>query len=278
MTGADTSKAMWKAKLALLLFSLVVVCGIAEIGLRLIGYRPPEVLTAGIRRTYRVEPNGEFVYRGYLDGMFSDFATPVKLNGRAFHDVEHKPERANPNAFRLMVIGDSYVAALSCPLETTFFRRLEAKLKKENPLGRGDYEVIACGRGNQAQEKEMHYVAQLAPVYAPDAILLLFFCGNDVMENWPPTFKDAGRFAEMYKKVVAPAKLAFFNKVFAFRHSRLNGLVGEALTTFYANHLHWFTGDLKKEDLISPELGVYRVPSTPSGSRPTRIPPNCWRS
>lgn len=265
MTAEPEKKsAGWKAKLGLLVFSSLFVAMIAEIGLRAIGYRPPDVLTPAMKKQYRMDqPGGEFHYRGYLDGMFSDFDTPVKMNSRAFHDVEHADARANTNAYRLMIVGDSYVAALSCPLETTFYRRLEEKLKKEKPFGDRDYEVIACGRGNQAQEKETKYVTQLGPVYQPDAVLLLFFCGNDFMENWPATFKDAGGFATMYQKVIAPKKIAFFNKVFVFRRSRFNGLIAEAATTFYANHIYWFTNELKKDDIVSPELGVYKTPLDP---------------
>lgn len=247
-------------KLGLILFGLLSVCVAAEVALRVAGYQPPEILTPAIGRTYRIQPNGEFVYRGYLEGMFSDFATPVKLNSLGFHDVEHRHERATPQTFRLMAIGDSFVAALSCPLETTFFRRLEAKLKKEDPLSRGDYEVIACGQGNQAQEKEAKYVATLAPVFKPDAVLLLFFVGNDFLENSPTTFKNAARFAAVHRRIVAPRKIAFFRNAFRLPRSRLNGLLAETLTSLYARHLYWFTDAVQRSDLIAPDLGAYRVP------------------
>lgn len=174
MTPAPPSRSRL-ARLALFLFSLLGTLAFIEVGLRIVGYRPPEILTADARKTYKIVPNGEFVYRGYLEGMFSDFATPVKLNSLAFHDVEHAPERGTPDTYRLMVVGDSYVAALSCPLETTFYRRLEAKFRAEKPAGRGGYEVLAFGQGNQAQEKELGYIEHFAPIYRPDAILLLFF-------------------------------------------------------------------------------------------------------
>jgi hypothetical protein len=257
----------WGGRLGLLVFGLIVVALLGEIGLRVIGYRPPEVLTTDIRNTYRIEPNGEFVYRGYLEGMFSDFSTPVKLNSLGFHDVEHRPERAATNTFRVMVVGDSYVAALSCPLETTFHRRLEARLNQEDPLGRGSYEVIAFGQGNQGQEKEIRYVTEYGPIYRPDRVLLLFFCGNDIMENSTDTFEAAARFARRYKTEVAPQKLAFFDRVFFFRRSRLNGLVAEAATTYYAGHLYRFVEGLTEADLVSPELGVYRFPPSPEWQR-----------
>ena len=260
----DKQNPAWKAKLGLLLFGLVFAAVLGELGLRLAGYRPPGIVTPGVKVAYRIEPNGHFVYRGYLTGMFSDFANPVKLNRRSFHDVEHPDQRAVPGAFRLLVIGDSYVDDLSCPLESTFYRRLEARLAQSNPLDRPAYEVIACGQGNQGEEKELRYITEFGPVFQPDAVLLLFFCGNDIMENWPETFHAAGRFGRHYVESIAPRKIAFFQHVFACRHSRLNGLIAEAATTFYADHLSWFEPGVKPDDLVSPELGVYHVPLDPA--------------
>lgn len=265
--GQDGKNKGWRARLGLLAIGFVLALAAAEAGLRLVGYKPPQVLTPADRKQYRIEPGAAFVYRGYLDGMFSDFATPVKLNSLGFHDVEHPAQRATTNTFRLMVVGDSYVAALSCPLETAFFRRLEQRLNEEDPFGCGAYEVLAFGQGNQGQERETAYVKRWGPEFRPDAVLLLFFCGNDFMENSAETFSEAGRFATTYKKTVAPRKLAFFDKVYVCRWSRLNGLVAAGATTWYARHLHWFTDSLKEEQLVSPELGVYRVPLAPEWQR-----------
>lgn len=263
MTPEPLPKAGLKARLGLFLFTLLATLALAETALRIIGYRPPEILTAEMRAACRIEPHATFVYRGYLDGMFSDFATPVRLNSLGFHDVEHAPARASASTFRLLVVGDSYVAALSCPLETTFFRRLEDRLNREDPLHRGRYEVIACGQGNQAQEKETAYVKTYGPMYQPDAVLLLFFTGNDFMENSPEIFREAGRFATLYKKTVAPKKIALYQRLFVVRGSRLNGLIATAVVNYYANHLWRFEKGLRKEDLVSPELGVYRTPLRP---------------
>ncbi len=246
-----------------------MLCGLlgaglaGEIGLRALGYRPPVILTPGIRAEYRIEPNGQFTYRGYLTGMFSDFATPVQLNSRSFHDVEHSDRRVVPGTFRLLVIGDSYVADLSCPLEMAFYRRLEAELNRVDPLGCPAYEVIACGQGNQGQEQERRYLAELGPVYEPDAVLLLFFCGNDILENAPATFRAARHFALRYQQGIAPRKAALYGRLRVCPRSRLNGLLAEAATTFYADHLNWFVPGLAAADLVSPELGVYRMPLDP---------------
>lgn len=236
---------------------------LAEVGLRILRFHPPEILTEQQVAGCGMVPGASFVYRGYLEGTISDFANPVTLNSEGFHDVEHRPERATAKTFRLMVIGDSYVAALSCPLETTFYRRLEARLKQQDPLGLGDYEVIAMGRGNQAQKKEIKYVTHYGPVYQPDAVLLLFFCGNDFMENSHETFLAASRFAKTYKTIIAPRKKKFHDRMCLIRNSLLNGLIADVATTFYADHLDWFDSSLQAADLVSPELGVYRVPLEP---------------
>jgi len=257
----------WKGRLALLLFTLVVTVGFAELALRLIGYRVPELVTASLRRTYRANPGAEFVYKGYLEGAFSDFANPVRLNDQGFHDVDHSLERTNARTFRVLVIGDSYVAALSVPLEQTFFRRLEARLNREKPLGCGNYEVIAMGRGNQGQEKELAYLRDPALAYAPDVVLLLFFCGNDIMENGAKTYKQAQVFAEHYKQDLAPRKEALFRRLMIVPGSRLNGLLAEVATMYYAKNLHRFVRGIRPEDLVSPELGVYATPPAPEWER-----------
>ena len=257
----------WTARLAarclLAVVSILLAAGAAEVILRLAGYRRLHIVGVEAGREMRMAPNAEFVYRGYLTGSFSDVENPVRLNGSAFHDVEHRPERAATNAFRLLVVGDSYVAALSVPLEQTFFRRLERRLQQEDPLCRGSYEVIAMGRGNQAQEKERAYIQQAVPLYHPDAVLLVFFCGNDIMENCPETFRQARNFARVYQSKIAPRKIAMYHRLLWIPGSRLNGIFAESVTSWYVRHLDRFVPGFDPGDLVSPELGVYAQPLAP---------------
>lgn len=269
---AKTSRALkWLARLAkrclLAGMSILLAAGAAEIGLRLAGCRRPRIVGDEVAREMTMAPNAEFVYRGYLPGSFSDVENKVRLNSSGFHDVEHQPGRAATNTFRLLVVGDSYVAALSVPLEQTFFRRLERRLREEDPLSRGSYEVIAMGRGNQAQQKERAYIKRAVPIYRPDAVLVVFFCGNDIMENCPETFSQARSFALAYQSQVAPRKIAMFHRLLWMPGSRLNGLFAEAAAAWYARRLDWFVPGLSSGDLVSPELGVYAQPLDPLWSR-----------
>lgn len=236
--------------------------GLCEAGLRLTGFQQPKLLAPQNGR-HEGGPGANFVYQGHMIGGFVDFANPVTLNTQGFHDVEHLDDRAKTNTFRLMIVGDSYVAALSIPLEKTFFRLIENRFARQDPLGCASYEVIAMGRGNQAQQKEIEYITKFAPRFRPDAILLLLFTGNDFMENSLTTFKAAADFGLRFQHKIAPAKFSCFNRCLCLPRSRLNGLVAAAVTSFYAMHLYWFRDDIRPEDLISPELGVYRLPLAP---------------
>jgi hypothetical protein len=236
---------------------------LAEITLRVVGYRMPVLLPDSVRAEYSVEPRARFVYFGYLPGEVEDFANPVELNGLGFHDRDYAAERPSATTYRIMVLGDSYVAAWEVALEQTFHKLLEARLDKEDPLARGSYQVIAFGQGRSAQEREIEWMREFAPVYRPDMILYLFFCANDFMENDPATFADASRFGERYIAKIAPRKMRFFKKLLLFPQLRLNGLFAEAMTKFYVEHMDRFDRAVSRADLESPELGLYRNPLPP---------------
>lgn len=235
----------------------------AELILRGIGFPMPRLLTDQGRRHDFTTPHAQFLYEGYLAGTFVDFSNTVTLNGEGFHDVPHAPARARPETHRTFVLGDSYVAALSIPQDLTFPRQLEARLRHADPLGHGDYEVIAIGHGNRAQLAQLHWLQRYGPIYKPDLVLLAFFCGNDFMENAPAIFARASAFARFYQDVVAPRKTAFFDRALLLPRSRLNGVLAEALTTWYAAHLDLFDHAIQADDLVSPELGVYHTPASP---------------
>ena len=232
----------------------------AELVLRRMGYAKPVLLDESIRDEYRVGPNGAFTYYGYLPGAVIDFANPVKLNALGFHDRNYAPARPSPTTYRLMVLGDSYVAGWEVPLEATFHKRIEARLTREDPLGRGSYQVIALGQGRTAQEQEIRWMEKFAPIYQPDAILILFFCGNDFMENDPAIFAKTSEFANRYIHRVAPRKNAFFHRMLLFPSLRLNGLFAEAATDYYVEHLDRYDPGISRADLESPELGLYENP------------------
>lgn len=248
------------ARLLLILFSMSFALVLGEVGLRMIGFRQPMILPLSVRETYAKDPHATFLYRGYLPGTFEDFENVVTLNQFGFHDRDYEMNRPTPDTFRVMVLGDSYVASLSCPLEDIFHKQIETRLRKENPLNRGGYEVIAFGVGHKSQQAELEWLQEFGPVYRPDIVLLVFFCGNDVMENSRSLEAKAQVFGERYMKEMLPRKQALFDRLMIFPHSRVNGAFAEALTTHYCENLYRVVPGMKEEDFISPEMGVYQHP------------------
>lgn len=245
--------------LALAAGSVLLVLLLAELGLRLAGYAMPRLLPASIRSTYRLEPGARFEYRGFLPGTFEDFANVVELNRLGFHDRDYAFARPLSDTHRVLVLGDSYVAAFEVPVQATFHKRVESRLRQQDPLQAGSYEWIALGQGNRAQEAQLQWLRRYGPRYRPDAVLLVFFAGNDVMENSASLFERAGRFGELYMREVVPRKSAFFDAALVVPGSRLNGLIAEVATQLYAANLYRFR-DLTAAQLTSPELGVYEDP------------------
>jgi lysophospholipase L1-like esterase len=236
---------------------------LVELILRVQGYRVPVLLSDRVRAHYRIAPNAEFVYLGYLPGEVEDFANPVKLNALGFHDRDYPVERPTPGTYRILVLGDSYVAAWEVPVADTFHKLLEARLHAEDPLRRASYEVIAFGQGRTAQETEIEWLRKYGALYHPDMVLLLFFCGNDFMENDAATFAAASRFGNHYIKEIAPRKIRVYEKLLLFPSSRLNGLLADAAAEYYAEHLDRFVPGISREDLEDPEIGIYRNPLPP---------------
>lgn len=251
---------------ALLLGALVAVASvglllaIGEIALRAAGYRPPVLIDPAVKGTYKFSPGGTFTYVGYRPGSPVEFRIPIRMNAIGFRDDDYPFERLHPDTYRVLVLGDSYVAAMEVEVRQAFHKLLEARLNAEDPLGRGSYEMIALGQGNRAQEAQLGWLSKYGPRYRPDLVLLVFFCGNDVMENSSTIFERARRFASLHQKKIAPRTLAFYRRLFRIRGSRLNGFVAERATTFYAARMHLFHDDITHDQLQSPDAGVYGIP------------------
>jgi hypothetical protein len=258
-----THRRRLSAGLALAFCATVFSILLVELVLRFQGYRVPMLLSDRARAQYHIQPNAEFVYLGYLPGEVEDYANPVKLNSLGFHDREYTVERPAPATYRILVLGDSYVAAWEVPVAETFHKLLEARLTAEDPLRRASYQVIAFGQGRTAQETEIEWLRKYGALYHPDMVLLLFFCGNDFMENDATTLAAASRFGTYYINEVAPRKIRLYQRLLLFPHSRLNGLLADAAAEYYAEHLDRFVPGVSREDLEDPEIGIYRKPLPP---------------
>jgi len=62
----------------------------------------------------------------------------IKINSKGLRDIEHLYEKPD-NIIRILILGDSYAAALEIPLEKTFPRLLEGLLNEQSDY---HFEVI----------------------------------------------------------------------------------------------------------------------------------------
>jgi len=75
---------------------------------------------------------------------------------------------------RVLVLGDSFVEAMQVDLDETFSARLEREL---------GIEMLNAGVSGYSTDNELRAFVGRGRAYAPDAVLLVFYVGNDVLEN-----------------------------------------------------------------------------------------------
>jgi hypothetical protein len=151
----------WAQKLGLLVLSIALSLGIAELFLR-----SRSSLELGYE--YR---NGAF--RGPRE-----FVTDKARNSLGYHDWEPGPRV--PGVRRILLVGDSYVAATFVSIPETVGKRLEAHLEAE---GSERVQVVSIGGPAWGQRQQLSALREHAPALQPDLILTLFLPFNDIRDN-----------------------------------------------------------------------------------------------
>jgi hypothetical protein len=166
----------WLRKLIAATFGLTVAIVIAEAALRMIGYSAPSFL--------RPHPLYGWLYKPQERGWFRlEGKAWSAINNRGFRDVEHTFEKP-ADVYRIVVLGDSYTAAQEVDFEETFSRIAERLLNEKN-AGR-KVEVINLGCSGYGTAAELLVWRNEGRLYHADLVLLAFFTGNDVTDNYPP--------------------------------------------------------------------------------------------
>ena len=147
--------------LGLALAALLMTAVVLEIGLRIL---PEEI------RGYRVAAS-RFV-------RATEFTRDRTANQLGFHDVEHLPGPSDKR--RVLLLGDSYVEAVSMTIPDTVGQRLEAELTSRSGI---EYEVISMGHGNLGQDAQYRWLKKSGEVYEPAIVVTLFMTLNDLIDD-----------------------------------------------------------------------------------------------
>lgn len=160
--------------LGAMVFGIVCALIFAEIGARVLAAQGviPSRMPADLFRTHAIgwtfQPNLNATIPS-ANGLIR-----VSFNRDGFRDERYAPARTD--ARRILVLGDSYVAALETPQENTFHTLLESASGSE---------VIAMGVSGYQITQEVLAYQEIGAAYQPDDVLLMLYIGNDLLGNMP---------------------------------------------------------------------------------------------
>jgi lysophospholipase L1-like esterase len=158
-------------KLLLLGFSLALALVLCEGALRVA--RPQDL---GIWRTTR---DGQITLRPGLDAWLPSFGTRVSTNALGFRDEPVSKAKA-PGAFRVIVLGDSFMEALQVPHEDSLPHRLGQILEAR---ANRSVEVLNAGVSGWGTADELVWLHRVGLDLAPDLVLVAMTLHNDVSDN-----------------------------------------------------------------------------------------------
>ncbi len=129
---------------------------------------------------YKTDPDsGLITYipnaTGYHGGVC--FLEKTKINSLGWRDDEFTVKKPD-NTYRIIVLGDSFAAALELPIEKTFHSLLEKKLGEK--FKDKNFEVISLGRGNTGTYYYYRYLKDFGMKYSPDLVILMSFVNDPV--------------------------------------------------------------------------------------------------
>jgi hypothetical protein len=184
----------------------------------------------------------------------------LTTNAAGFRDGAHAQAKA-PGAYRVVVLGDSFVFGSGVPQEATLTRRLAAH------LGPG-FEIVNLGVPGYGTDQELLTLRRWGRKLSPDLVLLGFFW-NDVMENASGriyglpkprfTLEDGRLVLHPVPGFSAPSTVARLD-AFLAGSSHLWSLLGRALSS--AGRA---VGDTPEERPVSVDLSLRNAPPSRAG-------------
>jgi lysophospholipase L1-like esterase len=175
-----------RARLLALLISTLFALLVAEAALRIVGVSYPNFYEPDPRRGWALRPgaSGWWTKEGHAW---------VQINGAGMRDEEH-PTAKPAGEVRVALLGDSCTESLQVPLEQTFGKLLEKELAAQCPAVAGKrVETLNFGVSGYGTAQELLTLQDDVWKYDPDLVLLAFYTGNDVRNNWRPLEQDDSR-------------------------------------------------------------------------------------
>jgi hypothetical protein len=166
--------------LLLVLFGILLACGLLEGAVRVLGMNPPTGEPAFFwqddeRFGWFHAPGAE----GWYFNPAGEYNAYARVNAAGLIDEEY-PEAKPDDVYRILVLGDSFTEGLRIPMDAAFHSVVERELK----VGPGQkVEVINGGVAGWGTDQQLLFYREVGRNYRPDLVLVAFFPANDVMNN-----------------------------------------------------------------------------------------------
>jgi hypothetical protein len=180
-TASTAKKASsWKARLVLVLVGVLMPLALAEIALRVTG----AMLPGDYQTVSFAEAHPEFGRRNKPGAGYkktSEYTSWIDVNSKGLRGAEIDYPKP-PGERRILVLGDSFTFAEQVNQNETFSQLLEDRLVAEH--GAGSYRVLNAGSNSWATANELIYLAKEGVRFSPDVVVVAFYIGNDVSDNY----------------------------------------------------------------------------------------------
>ena len=122
---------------------------------------------------------GQPDYQGTIEG--AEYQQQVKFNRLGMHDTEHTTDN-QADSYRILMLGDSFVHAVQVDETESNHQQLEDSLNQQVGYM---VEVISSGVINWGTNQQLLFYRKTGREFEPDLVLLMFFIGNDLLDNLP---------------------------------------------------------------------------------------------
>jgi hypothetical protein len=177
------------ARIGLVVFGVVLSLLMAEGTLRVAGAMVPgDFQTASF-----LEAHPEFGRRNRPGAGWkktSEYTSWIEVNSKGLRGAEIEYAKP-PGEYRILILGDSFTFAEQVNQQETFTQRLEDRLNADaNGL---HYRVLNAGSNGWATANELIFLAKEGVRFRPDVVVVAFYIGNDVSDNYRriATLQDA---------------------------------------------------------------------------------------
>ena len=174
------------------------------------------------------EQFGRFFIPGQKGWYFEQgFETYIEINSQGLRDEEHYYEKPD-SVFRILLLGDSFGVAFQVPLEDTF-HKVAQRLLIQSARGHR-FEIINGSFPGWGTVKELLFYEVEGYKYEPDLVLLVFFPGNDVLDNAQMKKVEQKQSKKLpTRREIRADKMSYDIKVWLTKNSRLYTFVNRRL-------------------------------------------------